>query len=360
MGLRLQAYVSVVLSAVLLTMSGWTSVGLGCTTFALPQSAEKIVGKSFDWHQDHGYVLVNARNVKKKALMLDPREPAAEWTSKYGSVSYHQHGRELPVGGLNEKGLTVEIMWLDTSEYPGLDKTPALTELQWIQYQLDGAATTAEAVQLAKTVRVVPVVAKVHYLVCDAAGACATFEYLKKKLVIHEGKTAPIPALANDSYEDSIRFLSQQISGMKPLPTGISSLARFTRAAALYYRFDPTLHEDAVDYAFRTLYNVRQPGYTTWNLVYESAGHRLHFRTKGLNAVQTVDTSKFDYSCKKAPQFLDMKTTDSGDVTGKFATFTDQHNLNLVQKGLGPFASQIPAGTVQLVAKYPLTLQCTE
>lgn len=338
------------------------ALGLGCTTLAIPQSSEKLVGKSYDWFQNHGVALVNARNLKKSALLLTADKPA-EWTSRYGSLTFNQHGRELPLGGVNEKGLSIEIMWLDSSEYPVSGAVPAINELQWIQYQLDSAATVAEAVQLAQAVRVIPAVAKVHYLVCDLTGACATFEYVKQKLVIHSGTKAAVTALTNDTYEGSLNFLAKHagFGGAKPLPSGKASLARFARAASYVKSYDAAKVSDPVGYVFNALAAVEQPNYTTWNIVYERTNHRVHFRSKGLPKIKSIDTSKADYSCKHKPQYVDMKTaTTDGDVTGDFADFELRNNEALVNTGMGPFANQVPAGTLGLVAKYPVTLQCME
>jgi penicillin V acylase-like amidase (Ntn superfamily) len=332
-----------------------------CTTFALPQSSEKIVGKSYDWFQHTGIALVNPRNLEKSALLLNNDKPA-QWTSKYGSLTFNQHGREMPLGGTNEKGLTVEIMWLDSAQYPGSNPTPAINELQWIQYQLDNAATVDEVVALAGQLRVSPVVAKVHYLICDTTGACATFEYLAKTLYIHEGAAASVTALTNDTYASSLRFLSGLLGfgGTKAIPTDKASLSRFARAANRVKAFDPAQVSDPVDYAFQTLASVEQPNYTTWNIVYETVSRRIHFRSTGLPRIKHIDASRFDYSCKAKPRFVDIKAATDGDVTPDFKDFEPQNNVALVNVGMAPFANQVPAGTLARVAKYPATLRCQE
>ena len=60
----------------------------------------------------------------------------------------------FPLGGMNEKGLVVEIMWLDSSEYPKPDGKPSVNELQWIQYQLDNFATVNDVLSAAAKIRV--------------------------------------------------------------------------------------------------------------------------------------------------------------------------------------------------------------
>ena len=56
------------------------------------------------------------------------------WTSKYGSATFNQYGREFPMGGMNEAGLVVESMMLFETEYPLPDTRSGIDPTQWIQY----------------------------------------------------------------------------------------------------------------------------------------------------------------------------------------------------------------------------------
>ena len=106
-----------------------------CTTFMLSRGGEHVVGKSYDWFMGQGLVIVNKRGVAKQSLPAKPGDRAAQWVSRHASVTFNQYGREFPAGGMNDAGLVVEVMWLDSSEYERADRRPSLNELQWIQYQ---------------------------------------------------------------------------------------------------------------------------------------------------------------------------------------------------------------------------------
>ena len=177
-----------------------------CTTFLVQDGDQLAVGKSYDWNMGQGLVLTNKKGVKKKALLFDPRERAAEWTSLHASLTFNQYGRELPNGGINDAGLVIEIMWLEGSVYPPKDQRPAINELQWIQYQLDTYATVGELVAHAPELRVSPASGRVHYLACDANAACASFEYVDGALVVNEGAKA----LTNHTYAASKQYLEAQ------------------------------------------------------------------------------------------------------------------------------------------------------
>src|SRR3954447_12341560 len=92
-----------------------------CTTFCLRKDSTAVFGKNYDWHFDDGLVLVNKRGVAKTAAPPPAGSPA-QWTSRYGSVTFNQFGREFPNGGLNEAGLALELMWLNETLYPAPDQ----------------------------------------------------------------------------------------------------------------------------------------------------------------------------------------------------------------------------------------------
>ena len=48
---------------------------------------------------------------------------------------------------MNERGLAIEVLWLNETEYTAKDERPYLNELEWVQYILD----TCETVKDVKT-----------------------------------------------------------------------------------------------------------------------------------------------------------------------------------------------------------------
>lgn len=330
-----------------------------CTTFLLEAKSGSVVGKSYDWHDGVGLVYVNKKGVSKSALPFGFRDKPAKWTSKYASITFNQYGQEFPNGGMNEAGLVVEIMWLDSSVYPTHDKRPVVNELQWIQYQLDRFATVSEVTKNAEQIRVAPVKAKVHYLVCDKTDACATFEYVDGKLVVASGKTLPAKVLTNHTYAESTKHLSQHKSfgGKKDLPkeSDASSLARFVRAAS---KVRKQIKKGAVQKAFGILDSVHQDDYTKWNIVYEPGQKRVHFRTTDNRNVKFVDLTSFDTSCKTPVKVFDLASKATGDVTKQFADMTREQNEGLIKASLEKNKG-LPPGTSQFLASYPERLSCS-
>src|SRR5262245_53683429 len=153
----------------ILAALGGDAVVDACTTFCLRDGSHVVFGRNYDFGIGDGLVIVNKRNVEKTSAMGDH---PARWTSRYGSVTFNQFGREFPTGGINEKGLVVELMMLHGSRYPDADARPTVGVLEWIQYQLDNRATVAELLAAGDDIRIQGET-PLHYLVADPTGAAA-------------------------------------------------------------------------------------------------------------------------------------------------------------------------------------------
>ena len=326
-----------------------------CTTFVMDGASGPLIGKSYDWDTADGLVLVNKKGSHKRALVLGAGTPA-EWTSAYASLTFNQYGAELPNGGMNTAGLVVEIMWLVEARVPAPDGRPTLTELQWIQYQLDRYATVAEVVAHARELRVSQVYAPVHYMACDRTGACATLEYLAGRLVITQGKQLLVRTLTNDTYTQSAAHLRrcEGFGGQRPVGRTHGSLDRFARASAMAR----AAKGGSTDDAFRILRSVAQGDYTKWRIVYDPVGQRVAFQTAGAAAIKTVRLSAFDTSCAAPRQMLPLRARVGGDATQRFVPYVQAANRALLDITLKPIAARLPPGAVALLATYPATVTC--
>lgn len=339
-------------------LSIFTNQTLACTTFCLKNKGEVLFGKNYDWMIGDGLLFVNKRNVEKTAMAESAPNPA-KWISQYGSVTFNQYGRENPSGGMNEKGLVIELMWLDDTQYPRTDERPTVGTLEWIQYQLDNSASVEEVIQNAEKIRIASEV-KIHYLVNDKNGNSATIEFIDGKLVAHTSDKLPFSALANDTYEKSLNY-----SKNNPLEKAKTenSLDRFTRAAEKSRAFadKPKTEEEAVKYAFDILENVAQKGYTQWNIVYDQQRGKIHFRSMKSPSVKTVDTKIFDYACGSSVKTFDINANESGDVTAKFADYKREANRDLLERSFGgtPFLKNVPAIAKDVLANYPENFACS-
>ncbi|MDH4038021.1 MAG: linear amide C-N hydrolase [Candidatus Krumholzibacteria bacterium] len=347
----MNARIAVVVALGLLT----TSVpSQACTTFCFEQDGALVFGKNYDWNVDVGMVVVNKRGVVKQALV---DESPFTWTSRFGSVTFNQYGREFPSGGVNEKGLVIELMWLDDTEYPAADARAPLPTLQWIQYQLDNAATVGDVIASDKTVRVAAGTAMIHFLVADAQGSTAAVEYLDGEMVVHRGGDLPYRALTNDTYARSAEYARTFNDVTRELSK--SSLDRFA-IAALITATGPPPGSDPVQAAFDLLARVSQGEYTQWSIVYDIAAMRVHFRTRANPMVRRIDLAGLDFACDSPVRVLDMNTQFTGDVTGKLRDYTLDANRALIGTAFArtDFLRDIPGDALDALARFPQTLHC--
>jgi len=302
------------LCLVLLLLGG--STGRPCTTFVAEGKGRLYFGRNLDWHWEDGLVVVNRRGVHKRAFVMVDRSPA-QWTAKYGSVTFNQFGVGMPYGGMNEAGLVVENMWLDETDYAVPDARSAVNLLGWIQYQLDTCATVAEVVATESKVRIestppsMRLQPRVHYLVCDAKGEVATIEFLGGKMVVHRGEGLPCRALANTTYQDSMDFLRQHPDLKQPgeKAKNDGSVFRFCQAAARAEAFKPSNAKKELRYCFDTLDQVHQGDFTVWRVVYDVAHRKIHFCTRGNAEVRTVEFKRLKFNASGPGWFVDMQSS---------------------------------------------------
>jgi choloylglycine hydrolase len=326
-----------------------------CTTFCLEGPEGPVFGRNYDWPVSVGLVVVNKRGLVKTA-MVDTQEAPATWTSRYGSITFNQYGRELPMGGLNEAGLVVEQMWLEGTRYPAADERPGLRELAWIQYQLDTARSLDEVVASDARVRILGTSVPIHFLLCDRSGEVAVVEFLDGEMVVRRGDSLLIPALANSRYAESMEYLErfQGFGGDQESPRTTGSLDRFARAACGVVDYELASAQETVDYAFGVLEQVRQSG-TQWSIVYDVERLTVHFRTQAAPAVKSLALASFELSAETPCLILDIDTPEPGDARARFVEYSTQANRELVYAAWKQtsFLAETPDEVLDRTAEYP-------
>src|SRR5215204_1851506 len=224
----MKKYCEYIIASLLLFSEGANA----CTTFFINQNGKMVFGRNYDWVSGSGMVNTNLRGLAKTSFPMQEGKTIS-WVSKYGSITFNQYGKEFPTGGMNEKGLVVELMWLDETKYPSADKRPAIGVLQWIQYQLDNCATIDEVIATDKKLRISATgTTPLHYLVADANGNAATIEFLNGRMVVHKGNDLAFPVLTNNIYDESVK--AHKNSSVN----GNNSLERFSEACTMIQKLN--------------------------------------------------------------------------------------------------------------------------
>jgi len=310
---------------------------MACSAFFLDKGKGKWMGKSYDWHNGEGFVLVNKRFVKKTALLKpNSRRKPLKWTSRFGSITFNQYGREFPLGGMNEKGLAIEVLWLyQTKDSFRKNRKATLNELQWIQYHLDTSANVKEVLAKSKKLHIERAYAKVHYFLCDAKGQCAVVELLKGKLTVYHQKTLPFPVLTNSTYARSRRYFIKK-GGLRKkhrVPSSNGSLPRFFRIAANVRKLRKP-KASGLKQSFYILRNVRAKNSSQWNIVYDLKKKRIHFGDAWKRKWQTVTLQKQDFRCGQPSVLMDMRGTLVKGKRHKWVRYTSVINTRLIKRSI--------------------------
>ena len=324
-----------------------------CSTFCLHLGDKTFFGRNYDFEIGDGMVMVNPSGLQKKGF----QKGGPKWTARFGSITFNQFGRDNPMGGMNEASLVIELMWLDEAQYPDPDGRTPLGVLEWIQYQLDTAATVDEILESDRKVRIsgrVPL----HYLVSDGTGRAAAVEFLRGTLVAHSDQQLPAAVLTNSVYAKSLEYLH---SRRGRTPSGTGSLERFARAANELERLKRASPDRPVHALFEVLDSIAQPE-TRWSIVYDQTKRVVHYRTDVHRSLRYAAMDAFGFDCAGGAKLLDIDTRLEGDVSKKFKPYSTAANLAFVTRTYAASSAtrDTPSDQVRAVAEHPATAVCVQ
>jgi len=301
-----------------------------CTTFVLKTADTVLLAKNLDWPIGDGIIVTNKKGAVKSAFSLN--DSSFQWQARYSSITFNQFGKEFPLGGINEMGLVIEEMNYVLSEFPRTGQKN-LNEFQWIQYNLDNYASVAEVINNIDTVSIVPLFAKLHYMLCDRQGNVAIIEFLQGKVVCYKDKEVVVPVLTNNSYQNSIKYLRNHkgFGGSRVVTYGPESPERFVRAATLLQKAQGNPEKQPHSKAFSILQSVEQQD-TQWSIVYDISNAAIYFKTRHIPNEQKIVLSDFDYGNRNEVFVLPEK--DMENQTLKFEDYQPQVSYNQIQSVL--------------------------
>lgn len=331
--------------AVLLAAAVGGAVGpaSACTRVVyLGENQDVITARSMDWQSDIATNLwVLPRGIARNG---QAGKDSIHWKARYGSVV--ASGFDISTtDGLNEAGLSANLLWLVESEYPAQrGRKPGLAISLWAQYVLDNFATVAEAVAALEREPYALVTdnlpgesrqATLHLALSDASGDSAIVEYIGGKQVIHHDRAYQV--MTNSPVFDQQLALNtywQQIGGTVMLPGTNRSADRFARASfyinAIPKSEDPVVALASVFSVIRNVsvpYGITTPGQpnissTRWRTVADHK-RRLYFFESALTPnTFWVDLSKVDFAVGAQVLKLDLgrdqRNVFAGDALGQF------------------------------------------
>lgn len=278
----------------LLIILNTLAIGRSCSAIVLKDKSRVLLAKNFDWTYGEGMLIKNLRGTAKAAYFTHEGRQAS-WISRYGSVTFNQNGREMPYGGMNEKGLAVEMLWLELTRYNTDEPRQYVNELEWIQYQLDNFETVRQVISHLDQLKIYPIKGKIHYILTDTTGESVIIEYLNGQPIAYTKEPNVCQAITNNAVFQSEPF-KNQVKGIRK---------NNTAPTYRYYKLEqeiaalPGHGEISTTYAFDILKKVAIPrgGFRTmWSIVYDVAGRNISFFTDTHRKVKTIHLSDLDFN----------------------------------------------------------------
>ena len=188
---------------------------------------------------------------KSRGDSIDTRT-GINWTNQYGFIGLSA-SRELStyLDGLNEKGLSAALLWLEETKYMERKGSNDLAALDLVAYLLGKCATAEEAKEEVKRHNIYAThlngyAIPLHLVVMDAAGESFVAEWINGQLNIFDKATTKgyTEVLTNSpTYDKQLANLNQyshlncyhlgNTYSLDSMPGNSSSMSRFVRAAKL-------------------------------------------------------------------------------------------------------------------------------
>ncbi|MNK08112.1 Choloylglycine hydrolase [compost metagenome] len=297
-----------------------------------------IVGRNMDWFEDiRTNMWTLPRGMSRDGLAP---ENSMKWTSKYGSVVLSVYDVGV-AEGLNEKGLTVNMLYLTESDFGKRNSNlPGMSVSLWAQYYLDNFMTVAEAIEETQRkpfqVLMATVGSKkgtVHLAMSDKSGDSAVIEYINGQPKIYHGHEYKVMT-NSPPFSDQLTALKKYkgFGGQLALPGTTDAADRFVRAAYYLDHLPPSKdYREAVAGVFSVMRNVSQPfgepdparpyiSTTRWRTVADLT-KRVYFYESVLSPnVIWANASKINFAKGQPVKKITLVRNFDliGDVTNKF------------------------------------------
>lgn len=294
-------------------------ISIACSAFYF-NGENKIFAKNFDWGFGQGYLIKNIRGQQKYAYGFRGNNVAG-WTSKFGSITFNQNGKEFPYGGINEKGLVVEQLWLGNTEYQE-NNNKTISELEWIQYQLDNYENVDEVIKNINSLTIKPI-ARIHYFLADKNGVSAVIDFVNGDVKI-ERKQDKFQVITNETSEDSKKYYDFN-KDINP-----NSRSHFDRYCIL--RNNLNVENLSISESFKKLNLVKEdePNYKSyWSIVYDINKLEFYFKSVDNSEIKKVSLKDFSFHSNSNTEF---SLINSNKVN--FQPYSSNDNLRLLTNAI--------------------------
>ena len=277
------------------------SVAYPCSAIARHNlEGEFELAANFDWKARGGHVFLSPRGQIKAAEELSKQRyyRPVRWVSRYASLTLSQFGRDYPMQGINERGLSGAVLMAPAS-YPRYGRYGVITENLWLQHQLDQYATIQEVSAHLNDFGIRKISADLHWFLCDASGECATIEFSEGSPRIYRTSDKRMHVITNSPVQVSWGSFQQWKESSRPLPQGYMSIARFIRLAW-------NLSGDGAVDLGAILNDAALDGFTAWQSIFSTRQRSVSTRLAGSDWLR-VSFAGLKLECNRDLPMLNLK-----------------------------------------------------
>jgi len=318
-----------------------------CSAFLIKNATNTLMCKSYDWEFGEGIIIINPRGEKRISMPVIGGKAHIKWVSEYASITFNQYGQNLPNGGINERGLAIEVLVLNSSEYGAAEGYKCINELQWIQYGLDNFATVDQLINGTEQIKVKPLYAKVHYFVSDTSGKSAVIEYIDGKRVVSTGDRMPYKAITNSTYSSSVK-------GAKYVKGGCTRFNTIT--TQLNGNYLGHSNKLMIEKGFATLDKVKSKKRTQWQIVYDLRTKKIYFKTRYNRKIREVSISDFNTDRGAGIVYANLKLDCK---KREFKAITKEINRYLLANAFNKLKLSLPDSALDELVNYTTTSKPT-
>lgn len=331
-----------------------------CSSFLLKDDSTFYVGKNYDWDVENGRIIINTRDIHKIAFKV--KNPVS-WTSKYASITFNQYGQDFPCGGMNEKGLVIEALWLNETIYPkSTDSLQNIDNMQWIQYHLDNSSNINDIIKFDSTFQISPTSSSaVHCFISDKSGKSLIFESVDGITHHYRTENNNSPFLTNNSYDKSIKMLNKCkiFGGDLEVPKGKGSITRFIQIGIALKNYSEQ-QSTPIEYSFNILKSVSLGMYTKWSIVYDINNLTVYYKSKSAMKIKSVKLTDFNLNCTGNSKSIQIVNNYKGNISSYFNVFTLDQNKEMVLESFQktPFLKYMDPEYTKEIYGYPENFEC--
>jgi penicillin V acylase-like amidase (Ntn superfamily) len=327
---------------------------LACSVFAASDS--RHVAANYDWTERGGLAFVGQSGVKK--IAWPAQDGSYSWLSRFATITTSQWGRDFPVQGMNAAGL-VGFALNAPAVYPTSQDKPHVSELQWLQVQLDSYQTIQEVEQNTHNLNILKLSGSLHYFFCDQTLECMVVEFRDghpqtTRLTMQDPR-----ALTNSPIENALSmfdsFEQSTTSDDPKLPQGYGSIARFIRAG--WYSLHSS--EDQSMTLWTSLRDLADLKTTQWHAIFDVKTLQTTLAWSSSKSITdppeqriSIKSSEWTTHCGGKPRFQSRPIQSEGEGWKQDSDIANYATIRKAAATLPEYTDELIKSIVSLPVSY--------